>query len=744
MPRGTVVNARAGGRAGKEVEPKSTKPKARVSLKKSDGSVPDSKKKRSTSRNVANENLDISTKRLLLTALQKISVALSEDEPARNARAPSTRNSRGQSTRNTRAPSTRNTRAPRIARAGPKTQRIIPRRGPKTAAKPRGILKKTADVSAPFFGGARRARQPTAKKVVKPRIGAKTVRKTMKKAARVKGPSVAAAGSSSKRGRPPTNPSLLGHTARKKSGSKGSRKNASNASRESFKDMLSGKHIKRNQSDESLDVLESKPKRGVQFAVSEKSESSQASSSGKRAQKRAIFKRICTMTIQNPQVETSLERYSIDDLRRVVQKQIELNILDANTIESYLEGDNQEDEEKLLCMMDQSIQWTKYRIKNQDFDFPHFMRNPVYLASGGFGTVVKCFRYGKPVAVKKVAIPEEDDWEMALRLLREIVILKQAKKVKQRHVSKIIDIFGDRHAKTPDELKSIFIVMPLYIPGSLEYFEVEDLQTFKIIAGHTVNALHFLHAHKIMHRDIKKENIFYHAATQKAYLADLGQARRFQEKGMSGNGEIGTRCYLAPEIMQGKDYDYTADVYSLGQSWYEMLCLSDNKTLFPYSQSGGKRHIEMARTLDEYAVKKREGRLTQEDINSMSFAHSRWELCYEKKDLWRDENIVHILEQSLKFLPTERADTTTLLTDPFFREFRTEIIKVDLREVESDDYDEIKQRIFDLQHGSCHISGEHECGGGVLSGLFGGAKQPASRKRPIRRMCSLAVQYFDK
>jgi len=340
------------------------------------------------------------------------------------------------------------------------------------------------------------------------------------------------------------------------------------------------------------------------------------------------------------------------------------------------------------------------------------------------------------VAVKKVSIPDRHDWEMALRLLREIVILKQAKKVGQRHVCKIIDIFGERNARTPDELNNIFIVMPLYTPGSIESVNVNTLSLYKTIAGHTLNALNFLHKHKIMHRDIKKENIFFHEASQKAYLADLGQARRYHNV-MSGNGEVGTRCYLSPEILEGKPYDYRSDVYSLGLSWYEMLCLSDNKTLFPYGKSGGKTHLEMQKAFANYGKHKREGTLDAMPPSEFcEFAQKKWGLVEEKVRDWKEENLFTITEGMMKFDQTKRYDTNVLFELPFFADFKTDFAEVDLKEVETDDYDEIKTRIFDLQHGNCTI---FDSAASSSAGLPGAPKAPIFRKA-----CSMAVEYFDK
>jgi len=443
----------------------------------------------------------------------------------------------------------------------------------------------------------------------------------------------------------------------------------------------------------------------------------------RRTANSARMDRLGTMTLPKQKTCDTLSKYSLEELRRVIEKQIHLGILDSESIEMFLEGDADPAEEKILCLHNKNLKWNSFEIKGQTFELPEFIRHPVYLASGGFGTVIKALRYGRPVAVKKVSVPEKRDWEMALRLLREIVIMKQAKKVGQRHISKILDIFGNRDAKTPEELESLYIVMPLYDPGSVENFNVDTLEQFKTIAGHTINALRFLHKHQILHRDIKKENIFYNEENDRAYLADLGQARQIGHR-MSGRGEVGTRCYLSPEILQGNEYDYRSDVYSLGCTLFEMMVLKGTKSLYPYGKSGGSDHILMQKAISGYArVKRHGGFLTDEELEYEEFAEDRWEALYKKAEEWKAENLVRIIESMMQFDPKDRVDCDNLMEDPFFQDFKTEFEPVCLKTVDLNDYNVIKQRIFDLQHGSCNHG---------------------AQGKDLRKMCSRAVGYFEK
>lgn len=88
------------------------------------------------------------------------------------------------------------------------------------------------------------------------------------------------------------------------------------------------------------------------------------------------------------------------------------------------------------------------------------------------------------------------------------------------------------------------------------------------------------HENKVLHRDIKLENIFWDEKTSSYKLGDFGIAKFVK----NGNAQtiVYTDGYGAPEIKKRlKDsYDATVDIYSFGISLYLLL----NKLRFPGSQ----------------------------------------------------------------------------------------------------------------------------------------------------------------
>ncbi|EGR28691.1 protein kinase domain protein [Ichthyophthirius multifiliis] len=83
-----------------------------------------------------------------------------------------------------------------------------------------------------------------------------------------------------------------------------------------------------------------------------------------------------------------------------------------------------------------------------------------------------------------------------------------------------------------------------------------------------IEALQYLHSRGIVHRDIKPENILLQNGVLK--LCDFGYATIVQND-LLRQTFCGTLDYLSPEMIQGKQYDFSVDVWSVGILAYEMI-----------------------------------------------------------------------------------------------------------------------------------------------------------------------------
>jgi len=86
-------------------------------------------------------------------------------------------------------------------------------------------------------------------------------------------------------------------------------------------------------------------------------------------------------------------------------------------------------------------------------------------------------------------------------------------------------------------------------------------------------ALAFAHAHGVVHRDVKPENVFLDATSGRALLSDFGIAHSddFDSRLTMDGAAIGTPAYMAPEQIDGAPANARSDLYSLGLVGWEML-----------------------------------------------------------------------------------------------------------------------------------------------------------------------------
>ena len=83
--------------------------------------------------------------------------------------------------------------------------------------------------------------------------------------------------------------------------------------------------------------------------------------------------------------------------------------------------------------------------------------------------------------------------------------------------------------------------------------------------------LSYLHSQKIVHRDVKAENMLLDRK-KSVKIADFGVARVEAQDDDNMTGQTGTLGYMAPEVLEGRPYDHKCDVYSFGVLLWETYC----------------------------------------------------------------------------------------------------------------------------------------------------------------------------
>ncbi|NWW07294.1 NEK5 kinase, partial [Oreocharis arfaki] len=92
--------------------------------------------------------------------------------------------------------------------------------------------------------------------------------------------------------------------------------------------------------------------------------------------------------------------------------------------------------------------------------------------------------------------------------------------------------------------------------------------------------LKHIHDKKILHRDVKAQNIFLSNNGKVAKLGDFGIARQLNSTTELAHTCVGTPYYLSPEICENRPYNNKTDIWSLGCVLYELCALKHPVSTF--------------------------------------------------------------------------------------------------------------------------------------------------------------------
>ncbi|XP_010692392.2 serine/threonine-protein kinase TIO isoform X2 [Beta vulgaris subsp. vulgaris] len=185
------------------------------------------------------------------------------------------------------------------------------------------------------------------------------------------------------------------------------------------------------------------------------------------------------------------------------------------------------------------------------------------VGEGSFGRVYKGRRKytGQIVAMKFIMKNGKSEKDLH-GLRQEIEILK---KLKHENIIEMLDSF-----ETAEE----FCVVTEFAQGELfEILENDNSMPevqVQAIAKQLVCALHYLHSNRIIHRDMKPQNILI-CSGSKLKLCDFGFARAMSTRTVVLHSVKGTPLYMAPELVRERPYNHTVDLWSLGVILYELF-----------------------------------------------------------------------------------------------------------------------------------------------------------------------------
>ncbi|XP_038136095.1 proto-oncogene serine/threonine-protein kinase mos [Cyprinodon tularosa] len=212
------------------------------------------------------------------------------------------------------------------------------------------------------------------------------------------------------------------------------------------------------------------------------------------------------------------------------------------------------------------------------------------VGSGGFGSVYRAEYLGQTVALKKVKRRTKNRLASRQSFWAEL----NAAHLSHRNVVRVLAASTCVPADFQDEGSIGAIVMEFVGSRNLQqviYESPEPLEEARCLrfSSDMAEALRFLHAHLLVHLDVKPPNVLLSPGGV-CKLADFGCSLQLErERAPSSISPLlshgcGTYSHRAPELLRGQPVTPKADIFSLGITMWQLLTREP-----PYT--GDRQHV---------------------------------------------------------------------------------------------------------------------------------------------------------
>lgn len=177
-----------------------------------------------------------------------------------------------------------------------------------------------------------------------------------------------------------------------------------------------------------------------------------------------------------------------------------------------------------------------------------------------------------------------------------------------------------------------------------------------------LSAIKHLHQLRIIHRDIKPDNMLINSQTATLKLADFGLSKQLFVPHAPLSPQVQTLWYRAPELILGyRSYSFAVDVWAAGCVFFEMLT---GRILFANS-------CEVGILFDMFKLMGTPSTQDWPELGSMehfkqSFPKFPRTDLRKKLGVIQDHMAIDLLSQMIKLNPAERPTAQQCLQHPYF------------------------------------------------------------------------------
>lgn len=193
------------------------------------------------------------------------------------------------------------------------------------------------------------------------------------------------------------------------------------------------------------------------------------------------------------------------------------------------------------------------------------------------------------------------------------------------------------------------------------------LETAKYFLYQLLAGVAFCHERKVLHRDLKPQNLLINKETLQLKLADFGLARAFGVPVRNFSNEVVTLWYRAPDVLLGsRKYSTPIDIWSAGCIFGEMMT---GKAMFPGSNEADELRL-IFKALGTPNEKTWPEVVDLPDWKKYNFPNYAPKKLSELVPGLDDEAGYDLLGKMLQYEPSKRITAAQALKHPFFDSLR--------------------------------------------------------------------------